>query len=198
MVYLEARPIIGRADSARWWLIQLPNNEQGWVSDSVVAVNGNLNGVPIVATDTGSTPWTPNSPDCEIIPTSTPMGGVPTTAPTKTRTPRATREIEPSATIASDSTVEAEETAEAVGTTAAIETADANATAENVPTATPEGVDTPATATPTIQPTATVVPLDDVDSTSGGGSAIPLVGGVGLVAVGIALFFARRRGGDEE
>src|SRR5690606_17624744 len=36
LVFLEVRPIIGRAESATWWLIQLPGNVTGWVANQAV------------------------------------------------------------------------------------------------------------------------------------------------------------------
>ncbi len=79
MVYLEVRPIIGRAEPMPWWLVALPNGGQGWVADSVVVVNGNVNNVPIVATGSGDA-WNPTSPACPASATSTPI-------PTSSATP---------------------------------------------------------------------------------------------------------------
>lgn len=80
MVYLEVRPIIGRAEFANWWLIQLPGNDSGWVSDQAVVVRGYTGLVPIVdppaidgATPTPGPLWQPTpNPVCTPLPTPTP------------------------------------------------------------------------------------------------------------------------------
>jgi len=53
LYYLDARPIVGRAQYDPWWLIQLSANDQGWVSDRDVSVQGYIGAVPVLSiTDT--------------------------------------------------------------------------------------------------------------------------------------------------
>ncbi len=80
MIFLEVRPIIGRAEFATWWLIQLPDNETGWVANQAVTVQGYTGLVPIVeppeidgATPTPGPLWEPTpNPVCTPQPTATP------------------------------------------------------------------------------------------------------------------------------
>jgi beta-lactamase class A/uncharacterized protein YraI len=39
-------PVVGRSAHFPWYLIQLPNNQQGWVYQDVVKLTGNINAVP--------------------------------------------------------------------------------------------------------------------------------------------------------
>lgn len=80
MVYLEVRPIIGRAADAEWWVILFANETLGWVANNVVNVQGNISGLPIIgaepvdgATVTPGAQWNPTrNPACPEIPTNTP------------------------------------------------------------------------------------------------------------------------------
>jgi hypothetical protein len=79
LVYLEVRPIIGRAADAAWWLIVFPDDSEGWVFDQAVIVDGYTSNVPIVpappidgSTPTPGSPWQPTpNPICTPLPTST-------------------------------------------------------------------------------------------------------------------------------
>ncbi|MCI0580022.1 MAG: SH3 domain-containing protein, partial [Chloroflexi bacterium] len=92
LVFLEVRPIIGRAAEAPWWLIQLPANQEGWVADQAVAVQGYTGNVPVVESPLldGNTPtpgptWAPTlQPACTPLPTYTPTASATATA---TRSP---------------------------------------------------------------------------------------------------------------
>ena len=80
LIYLETRPIIGRALDSEWWVILYTNEQIGWVANAVVNVHGNTSGVPIVAAPeiNGATPtpgplWNPTpNPVCPITPSATP------------------------------------------------------------------------------------------------------------------------------
>ncbi|MBE2221638.1 MAG: hypothetical protein IAF02_08870 [Anaerolineae bacterium] len=90
LVYLETRPIIGRAIDSEWWVIQYTNEQIAWVANAVVTVQGNTNGVPLVGaplingvTATPGPLWQPTpNPAC---PTMTPSA-----TPTATETASAT------------------------------------------------------------------------------------------------------------
>ena len=49
LVYQDQRPVIGRAATAPWWLIQLSAQQQAWVSDLAVSVAGYTGAVPAIA-----------------------------------------------------------------------------------------------------------------------------------------------------
>ncbi len=49
LYYLDARPIVGRAQYDPWWLIQLSASEQGWISDLDVFVQGYIGAVPVLS-----------------------------------------------------------------------------------------------------------------------------------------------------
>lgn len=97
------RPILARAAGARWWLVQLEEDESGWIADADVDVQGDTTEVAIEETPAlpdGETPtpgptWepTPNA-DC-----STPAAR-PTATPTlrATPTPEEAEEAEETAT----------------------------------------------------------------------------------------------------
>lgn len=168
LVYLEVRFIVGRAESAEWWLIQFNNGQLGWVADEIVVVQGYTPIVPIVAapplangTATPGSIWNPTAiPFCTVTPnptdtpTSTPgavqNSGTPTTTPAPTQP--APTEVRPTETPIVQST------AVPLSPTAAIETA--------VP------------ATP------------DENSSSTG---IILLGLGLLLVIGVAIFFLRKR-----
>ena len=183
LIYLEARPIVGRAEFATWWLIQLPENITGWVANQAVSVQGYTGAVPIVeppdingVSPTPGPLWQPTpNPICTPLPTPT---------PTNTAVVEA-----------------AEPTTQAVS--------NANPTeAPPEPTATPEPV--PPTETMTAEPaTSTAVPDpttdtsppiteeeppdNPVDDPAASTSSWILFLGIGLVAVGAVSFIFRRR-----
>ena len=169
LVYLEVRYIVGRAETAEWWLIQFNNGQFGWVSNDIVLVQGYTPIVPIVEAPPlgGSTPtpgalWNPTPiPFCTVtpIPTDTPSPVAESTqvvdAPA-TETPLPT---EPSPT-------------------------------EIRPTDTPIVQPTAVPLNPTA-PAATAVPIE-TDSESGG-SGLIFIGLAVVVAIGLGAFFLRRR-----
>ena len=184
LVYLEVRPVIGRAAETKWWQIVMADNTIGWVSDDIVVVEGNISVLPVVAAPvldgvepTSAPLWEPTvSPGCEVLAawTSTPEPTIPPTAePTDTPVPP-TETSEPEVEV--DEVVEEVETAEEVLPT---ETAVS-------PTSPPQP-----TAPPTPVPTAE--PLD-VQTQSSNAGFLPIVA-VGLLAVaGVFAFLRRNRG----
>jgi hypothetical protein len=186
--YLETRPIVGRAADAEWWVIQLTNQQTGWVANAVVTVQGNIGGVPIVAAPerngVAPTPgplWQPTpNPDCPVTPTVTPAPPTetPETAvPTDTAVPTETNEPSPTAT----------------------ETPPPDPDASATPTATsvvPQGVATreaAAETAPTTTPQPTAVPLEANDAPPAGLAALPCAASalVGLALVGFLVLMRR-------
>lgn len=181
----EVRPILGRAEFAEWWVIELADGREGWVASFTVTVNGYTGNVPLVAPPTlnGSTPtpgplWQPTpQPDC---PTATP-----TTAPTATATA-----VPPTAAPEQDNTT--------AGTTQAPETAVTASTtsppappaplADNAPTATPATT----VAITGQQAAATAQPLAS-DQDQGSNSNLLLIAGIGLIVLGIVGTIVIRR-----
>jgi hypothetical protein len=173
LVYLEVRYIVGRAETAEWWLIQFNNGQFGWVADEIVLVQGYTPIVPIVEAPplNGSTPtpgpaWSPTPiPFCTVtpVPTDTPTATAATTSsasasveqiPTKTPTP-----TQPAPT-------------------------------EVRPTDTPIVQPTAVPPIPT-EPVATAVSTAPTEES--GGSGILLVGVGVILALGLGAFFLRRR-----
>ena len=81
----EARPIVGRAANATWWLIQLDGKyQQGWISDKAGTVQGYIGNLPLIEAPTinGALPtpgeeWNPTpAPICTPTPTPTSDGAV--------------------------------------------------------------------------------------------------------------------------
>lgn len=173
LVYLEVRYIVGRAETAEWWLIQFNNGQFGWVADEIVLVQGYTPIVPVVEAPPldGSTPtpgaiWNPTPiPFCTVTPVPT---DTPTTAPTAT----------------SSDVVETLPTETRTPTEPAPTEVRPTATAIVQPTAVPP------------QPTATAAATAEAaNPPDEGGSGGLILVGIGLVlVVGLALFFARRRG----
>lgn len=181
LVYLEVRPIAGRAGDAAWWLIALANGQTGWIANEVVVVHGYTGDVPIVAapaingqTPTAGAPWQPTAvPGC---PTSTPTAIPPTQ--TATPLPTSTLTAVPQTTATASPTAESAlptATATSVVPTAAVGTAAVEA----------ESVDTTGEATPE----ATAVPLDD--NAGSGVAALPCASAA--MGLAVAAFFLSRR-----
>lgn len=182
LIYLESRPILGRAEFATWWLIELPGNTTGWVANQAVSVQGYTGAVPIVAppdiNDATPTPgplWEPTpNPSCTPEPTPTPTNTV---------------EVQ-----------EAEPTTQTVSNTTPTE-------APPEPTTTPEPEQptetaTIAAATNTAVPaptTDTASPITEAPTDNNGEDPPPstsswiLFIGIGLLAVGAVSFVFRRR-----
>lgn len=171
LVFLEVRPIIGRAQNANWWLIVLADNTTGFVLDDVVAVSGYTDIVPIVPLPEldGSTPtpgpeWNPTpNPNCTVTPTPLPTDTpVPTVTATATPKPTTTDTDVPETTV--DTAVSSPETPTLV----------AQPTRVNAPTPLPTAV------------------LPEEAST-GNNSNWLLFGVGGLLIVGVVIFVVRRR-----
>ncbi len=188
----EVRVIIGRAEFAEWWVIELADGREGWIADFTVTVQGYTGNVPLAAAPAlnGSTPtpgplWEPTlQPDC---PTATP-----TQEPTATGTATA---VPPTVTPAPENTatpdeVETAQTAEtAVDATAAPTQAPPALPGDKTPTPTTTAAQ--AAAITSQQPTATAVPLPGEES--GGGSNVLLIAGVALILLGIVGAVVLRR-----
>ncbi|MCB8981197.1 MAG: SH3 domain-containing protein [Ardenticatenaceae bacterium] len=169
LVYLEVRYIVGRAETAEWWLIQFNNGQFGWVSNDIVLVQGYTPIVPIVEAPPlgGSTPtpgalWNPTPiPFCTVtpIPTDTPSPVAESTQVVNALATETPLPTEPSPT-------------------------------EIRPTDTPIVQPTAVPLNPTA-PAATAVPTE-TDSESGG-SGLIFIGLAVVVAIGLGAFFLRRR-----
>ncbi|MFZ0544115.1 MAG: SH3 domain-containing protein [Candidatus Promineifilaceae bacterium] len=189
LIFLEVREIIGRAEFATWWQIQLPGNEVGWVADQAVTIQGYTGAVPIVAAPpiNGATPtpgpvWEPTpEPSCTPVPTT-------------------------AATV--EAAAPATEPPTAVPTATVLTAAEASPTEETVaaaptesPTSVPEATLTPA------PPTSTAVigsdntqepPTNDGSDSAASTSSWILFIGLGLVVVGLASFFLRGKAQEGE
>ena len=173
LVYLEVRPIVGRAATAPWWQILLADGQTGWVANEVVNVQGYIGDVPIAAapdingqTPTPGAPWQPTAvPSC---PTST--ATVAAAVPTATITAVAPTATAPATTATVVSTAPPDQDATSVvpsgaGTVEALSASAASA------------------------PEATAVPLDD--SAASPAAGLPCASAV--IGVAIAAFFVSRR-----
>ncbi|MBK8901338.1 MAG: SH3 domain-containing protein [Anaerolineaceae bacterium] len=168
LVYLEVRYIVGRAQTAEWWLIQFNNGQFGWVSNDIVLVQGYTPIVPIVEAPplNGSTPtpgplWNPTPfPSCTVTP-------VPSDTPT------AAAEI-----------AQAEEDPTETPSPTQIPPTEVR------PTDTPIVQPTAVPVNPTA-PAATAVPT--VPTEENRGSSLIFVGLAVVAGVGLGVFFLRRR-----
>lgn len=187
MLYLEVRPIVGRADSAPWWQIVMGDGELRWVADSVVIVGGYTGFVPIVPapplTD-GSTPtpsaeiWSPTpNPVCTPVPPSpTPsLTPIPSNTPAPTSAEPASTATIPAGQLEIDKGDILEETATA-----------------NEPTATTTSQPESTAAGTTV---AVLIPTPAPLPTAPESSPIPWIplAGVGLILAGVVMFIIRRR-----
>ena len=172
LVYLEVRYIVGRAETAEWWLIQFNNGQFGWVADAIVLVQGYTPIVPIVEAPplNGGTPtpgpaWNPTPiPFCTVTP-------VPTGTPTATAT-----------AVSSESVVEEA----ATETPAPTEPAPTEVRPTDTPIVQP-------TAVPP-QPTTTLAATTDEPPNEGGSGGLILLA-LGLVlGAGMLFYFWRRNG----
>ncbi|KAA3663037.1 MAG: SH3 domain-containing protein [Chloroflexi bacterium] len=181
LVYLEVRPIIGRAVDVNWWQIIMADNTIGWVSDEIVIDQGNVSVLPIVAAPeldgvaaTPGVPWDPTiEPGCSIAPvwTSTPE---PTAVPQTESTAVPTE----TPTSPSEAVEEIVETSVEVAKSVATETA-------VPPTAPPQPTKPPT-------PIAIAEPLElPAQSTNTG--YLPIIAAVLLAAGGIIAFLRRNR-----
>lgn len=167
LVYLEVRYIVGRAESAKWWLIQFNDGQLGWVADEIVLVQGYTPIIPIVAAPplAGSTP----TPGPAWNPTPLPFC---TVTPIPTAIPSATPSSEPAAALLTQTAVPTEPPPTEVRPTA---------TAIVQPTPVPLNPTAAATNEPITPPTS-----DDINV-----GIILLV--VGLLGAVVLIIFYRRR-----
>jgi hypothetical protein len=168
LVYLEVRYIVGRAETAEWWLIQFNNGQFGWVANDIVLVQGYTPIIPIVEAPplNGSTPtpgplWNPTPfPFCTVTP-----------APTDTATPAvALAEAQPAETATPAPT-------------------------EPPPPTEPRPTDTPIvqpTAVP-LNPTAPAATAVPTESETGSSSGILLLGLGLLIGAGLVVAYLRKR-----
>jgi hypothetical protein len=188
LVYLEVRPIIGRAADAAWWLIELPDDSEGWVFDQAIIINGYTGNVPIVpappvdgSTPTPGTPWQPTpNPVCTPLPTST-------------HTPTA----EATAVGAGATAVPARDTSTSeppTPTSTLTPTAPAPTdTPSPEPTNTTEPTSAPETgeSAPSVEETEeSSIPVGDEET---GNTSWLLIGGVALIAAAVVIWLIRRR-----
>jgi hypothetical protein len=84
LIFLEVRPILGRAVYSEWWLVELGDGSTGWVSDTAVIVQGYTGHLPTVdppqAISDTFTPgpiWDPTpNPTCTPPPSPTPTSTI--------------------------------------------------------------------------------------------------------------------------
>ncbi len=191
LVYLEVRPIVGRATYANWWLIGLPDGTLGWVVDNVVVVTGNIGVVPEVkappidgATPTRGTMWRPTiTADCQPLPTFT---ALPSSTATRIS---AEDDVTPTAQATKlEATLTESPPAPEV---------DTSTTATAIENETPDstGTERAATATPASSlpsPTTSNVEDDQQDEANGEGSSWLLFIGLGLILLGVVVYVASR------
>ncbi len=183
LVYLEVRPVVGRAADAAWWLIELADGSQGWVFNQAVFVTGYTGYVDLVAapliddnTPTPGSPWEPTpNPICTPPPTLTPV-------PTSSVTPTA---------YVTD-VVLVTETALPAGPTAT-ETLPSTATASLISGETARATATRESAAETPVPAITSGDSESIDEQGSSTTSWLLIGGVGLIAAGLIIAIARRR-----
>jgi uncharacterized protein YraI len=184
LVFLEVRPIIGRAEFSDWWLVELADGSSGWVFDQVVIVQGYTGYVPISEAPelegdgvppTPGTSWDPTpNPVCTPPPSPTPTM---TTEPTRTQLPS------PTASAKSQPTLTPKETSSSTATTTSTPTATRTSEPE-IETSMPSP-----SITPSSQVTAETINSDGFDT------SWILFAGLGLVIIGGIGFLLQRRGG---
>ncbi|MGH2536969.1 MAG: hypothetical protein ACRDHL_06225 [Candidatus Promineifilaceae bacterium] len=90
----DVRPLVGRHESIQWWAIEMPDGAVGWISNVVIRVDGNLEGLPLLpAPDTGA--FVPSPAELWFPQSSAPCEAAASPAPEQTPTAVAT----PTATI---------------------------------------------------------------------------------------------------
>lgn len=187
LIFLEVRPIIGRAGEAPWWQILLANGDIGWVFDEIVQTQGNLSVVPIIEappidgiSPTPGSDWTPEIPaTCTIAPTWT-------AEPTQTPTTDPQNEATTTPDSLETPVVPTEAPQADNGTEAGA------VDLEPVPLV----IDSPSSQTVPVPsnevPVATAVPLPPItNQTPPANGLVFLVGGVVLMAVFGAVIFRR-------
>jgi hypothetical protein len=199
LLALEVRPIVGRAANSPWWLIELAPNQTGWIADSVVAVQGYIGSLPIVAPPpiNGQAPtpgalWQPTAvPNCPTA-TATPPGGTTssgTATPAADSTATAVRPVSTvinlpigaTATIAPDTFLAADNAERSNAVTSVVPTTGASITAARTDTEAP--------------PTATAAPLSGPGRAANNGSAAASAPcATALIGVAAVFFVGRRKG----
>lgn len=173
----EVRPIIGRYQFADWWLIALANGQIGWIPDSAGQVYGVGSSALITdnvleGTDTDAAlQWQPTpNPECTLTPTPRPENIDASTVPTAT--------ILPTPVISEELTESEENTQQDIEE--AVQQSD-----DNVGD----------TINGDVQTTAPETESEDGFLSS----PLLLLGcGVGLILLGLFLFFLRRRDEEDE
>jgi hypothetical protein len=199
LVFREVRPIVGRAEFADWWLIELASGEQGWITNNFGIITGYIGNVPIVPVPpiNGSTP----TPSVRFQPTADPL--CPTATPSATATATATFVATNTAvpTPTSSSRIQTAQTTEgsADESDAATKIAAAITPPPDtpVPTSFAETVDAPYPVNITPQQIqTTAVPPVIIPDPPNRPSLLPIIGLV-LVAAGIFVSIARRQMGKQ-
>ena len=191
LVFLEVRPIVGRSQFVSWWMIELSDGSNGWLTDEAVLVSGYIGNVPIIEIDMEAN-QTPS-------PTST---WAPTVEPRCTPLPTHTVTPSPSKTASSTPT-SAVKTASPVASVTSLDSATAEKTAETATEEHEQETSLPTEAPPSPSPETTESaevssdPTESIDSSSGPGdegfnSNLLLFIGVGFVLVAIVLYLGRR------
>ena len=211
VIFLEVRPIIGRAQDVPWWLIQMSDGSSGWVADATGLSQGYIGNVPIVPaptlngqTPTPGTPWQPTpratctvtatpSPTVTETPTPEPTATAtvtavpPTPTPTLTTTPEAANE---EADTANDEASATNDEASATNDEATAANDEAGAATRIASLAVAENP-TATQAAPAYPIQSTAAPLVD-EPPSSTPNLLPIIGLV-LVAGGIFTAIARRQ-----
>ncbi len=194
LVFLEGRPIIGRAENAAWWLVLLADEREGWVANNTGTVYGYGTAAPLATPPpiNGATPTpgplfqpTPNT-GCAVSPTppASPTVARQTATATITR-PATALEMTKSATDA-DASAAPKPDSLAEGETGLQMTPRTGTVAEDSSAVSADPTATPPQSPTLIADDSTAVDTAPTDSNnSGGGVNWFLLGGVGLILLGL-------------
>lgn len=216
LVFLEGRPIIGRAENAAWWLILLADDSEGWVANSTGTVYGYGTLAPIVPPPpiNGATPTpgplfqpTPNS-SCAIPPTQPPPSPTASATALPTATPTATPLVETTTPPTADASAEPKPESLAASDAHDNENEGAEVASEITPRLAEVASEVEPTATPPQSPTliadvdtavdtattnnTTTTQTENETETGGNGLNWFLFGGLGLILLGLAGFGIQR------
>ncbi|MGH2538733.1 MAG: hypothetical protein ACRDHL_15195 [Candidatus Promineifilaceae bacterium] len=169
LAYLEVRPILARAASAPWWLIEMTGGTAGWVADMAVLVSGRIEAIEVATPPplggiepTPGSDWQPTpNPACPPLPTPT---ASPNASPPRDTARPATSQPSPQATRTEEP---------------------ASRTPRPLPSATQPPAASPTAPLPT--------PAADGGDGARGGLPVMLFAGLGLVAAGAAALVIRRQ-----
>jgi uncharacterized protein YraI len=183
LIYLEVRPLVGRAADATWWLIELVDGTQGWVFDQAVLISGYTGAVEIIdapalddETPTPGIPWQPTpNPICTPQPTQTAQPEI-----TATPSPATTESIQATETATSEPP-------------AKTETPSPTETASPLPSITPIPSEVDPSATPALAEPITGDVSQQSEEQGVGVSSWFFIGGIGLILVGVVVYIIRRR-----